>query len=335
MCRLRKTRCDAGKPTCSLCKELEIECIYRRPNGDAKTQGSSENGISAVVQRLDRIESALDVLATTYSSYRQPPPTLLEKDPPSCQNDYASTSPASLSQMTLDRYACKMPNLLVFKSPGPDQDSYAYDVTSAFFRDQTTTITDMKLAHRLPFEEMNVTRPYLWELQRSFADNVLKWLPLFDSETASRHLQSAHISGYTEYTTSTCIALLIFAIGAIASDSAVYVQSSQKLPGFSYYARALAMLEVFPSPGEDLSVLQARVLAGWVPALNPDNTNTILKAFRAYLLFAVRPLQAWKAISQASQDCIIILKTTDLKTEPAHFRETFSRVFWICYVLEQ
>ncbi|KAF9889983.1 hypothetical protein FE257_006663 [Aspergillus nanangensis] len=316
VCRLRKTRCDATKPSCSLCKELEIECVYRRPNADAKDNDrTTDLGISAVVQRLDKIESTLDLLAT--QGYRQGTcDALAQGGPPSCQNEYASTSPASLSQMTAERYACKMPNLLLFKSPGPDQDSYAYDVASAFYRDQAATIVDMKIALRLPLVDMDLARPYLWELQRSFAESVLKWLPLFDSETATRHLQAARISGYTEYTTSTCLSLLIFAVGAITADAAVCTASSQQLPGFSYYSRALAMLDTFPSPGDGLSVLQCHVLAG------------------AYLLFAIRPLQAWKTISQASQDCIILLKTTDLDTEPVNLRESFSRIFWICYVLE-
>lgn len=47
----------------------------------------------------------------------------------------------------------------------------------------------------------------------------------------------------------------------------------------------------------------------------------------------MRPFLAWKAINHASQECIIVLKTVELGNESPEFRGTFSRIFWICYVL--
>jgi hypothetical protein len=31
VCRVRKTRCDAVKPSCSFCSQLGVECTYRKP----------------------------------------------------------------------------------------------------------------------------------------------------------------------------------------------------------------------------------------------------------------------------------------------------------------
>lgn len=47
----------------------------------------------------------------------------------------------------------------------------------------------------------------------------------------------------------------------------------------------------------------------------------------------MRPFLAWKAIHHASHECIITLKTVDLSKETPEYRNAFSRIFWICYVL--
>lgn len=50
-------------------------------------------------------------------------------------------------------------------------------------------------------------------------------------------------------------------------------------------------------------------------------------------MFAIRPLLAWKIFNEAAHDCLIILKTIKLSEETPEFRDTFSRIFWICYAL--
>lgn len=36
VCRSRKTRCDAARPSCSFCAEIGATCVYRRPEDIAK-----------------------------------------------------------------------------------------------------------------------------------------------------------------------------------------------------------------------------------------------------------------------------------------------------------
>lgn len=33
ICRVRKTRCDAVRPSCSFCSSLNVQCVYRKPSG--------------------------------------------------------------------------------------------------------------------------------------------------------------------------------------------------------------------------------------------------------------------------------------------------------------
>lgn len=120
-----------------------------------------------------------------------------------------------------------MPNLQKFVPTNGRLSEVAYDVSPTFYRDQRNTVIHFtKAIHQvLPNLQLDVPRPRLWELQRSFADNVLKWLPLFSPETATDYLASAEASNYCETLPSTCICFLIFAVGVVAVDQTVYLES--------------------------------------------------------------------------------------------------------------
>ena len=172
----------------------------------------------------------------------------------------------------------------------------------------------------LPIPEPDFNEPHLWSLHRSFADNILKWLPLFDPDTAASHLRYARETRFQHTGSSLCVVFLIFANGAISQDHSPYSRSAHELPGFAYYARALSILERLPATSKDLTALQCRILV------------------TVYLLFAMRPLEAWKNITLASQECVLLLRanTNDDPTldHLEQFREAFRRIYWICYVLE-
>ncbi|KFY30227.1 hypothetical protein V493_02062 [Pseudogymnoascus sp. VKM F-4281 (FW-2241)] len=52
-CRLRRKKCDEGSPCCSACKNLGLECNYKRPmwwsNGDSRRQ--QKDGIKLIIKR--------------------------------------------------------------------------------------------------------------------------------------------------------------------------------------------------------------------------------------------------------------------------------------------
>jgi hypothetical protein len=209
-----------------------------------------------------------------------------------------------------------MPNLLAFTAPSPKTASWSYDCTSDFFEDQFNCITDLRQALVSYAHPVDLAGPHLWRLKHSFADNVLNWLPLFDHETASEHLRSAQASNHEGSTSSLCLVFFIYAVGSIARDECAYTKMACDLPGFAYYSRALHILEGLPAPSQDLCILQCRILTA------------------VYLLFSMRPLEAWKSIFQASQDCIVLLRK-QIVNEPSQYQESFSRIYWICYILEK
>lgn len=206
-------------------------------------------------RRLDRIEAEIQDLVHASSDKPHGGGTLrvAEKREPS------SSTPRSFPTA---RPVCKMPNLQRFCPLNTNLSELAYDVRLAFFRDQRSTVTEMTKAMDSAVWNLELSRPCLWELQRSFADNILKWLPLFSPKTATEYLSDAEQSGYQPNTHTTCIAFLIFAVGAAAADQTAYMQSSLELPGFSYFSRAMSMVHTFTSSEAELGILQAKVLTG-------------------------------------------------------------------------
>ena len=76
-----------------------------------------------------------------------------------------------------------------------------------------------------------------WRLQRAFVSEFLRWIPIFDDETCLQHVHIASINGFSDNSASTCLTLLMFAIGAMASDEQLCYEDPSQLPGFQYLAR--------------------------------------------------------------------------------------------------
>lgn len=114
----------------------------------------------------------------------------------------------------LGRSAYKMLNLQRFGRTNNRLSELAYDVSLAFYQDQRNTMAHFTKTtqHILPDLRQDVSGPRLWELQRSFADNVIKWLSLFSLETVPGYLAPREASNYSEHLPSTCICFLIFAV---------------------------------------------------------------------------------------------------------------------------
>lgn len=242
--------------------ELEIECVYQKP-APVDSGRDKDSGLSAIIQRLDRIECAIEDLAPSDQFSRQS--DNLSSTPFSITGPI-STSPSPAS---FGRSSRKLPNLLNFNHTDPDRRSFSYNVTSSFYRDQIETEIEMIQAMQGPLLDMDLSQTNIWGLQRSFADNILKWLPILSPNSATEILAQAEALGYQDPAMSTSISLLLFAVGAIAADPTAYIESSSSLPGFSFYCRGYAMLNTLASPLNILSKLQGKVLAGY-DLLCPD-----------------------------------------------------------------
>lgn len=223
---------------------MNIPCVYKGPS---KSNQQQDDGSP---NRLEKIESTLEAIKSILEHQHgtSPRSTIAV----SRHSEPFADSPSSIL-FGKHRPLPRMPNLFAFNGP----DLWRYDCTEDFFSDQLGSLSDMR---NVQIAELDLSRPHLWRLQQSFVENVLKWFPLFDYETGSKHLQAAQTSKHELSSTSLCLVYLIYAIGSLALDSRLYVQSLDDLPGFAYYTKAFETMKDFPHFSTDICILQCRTL---------------------------------------------------------------------------
>jgi hypothetical protein len=99
-----------------------------------------------------------------------------------------------------------------------------------------------------------------WRLQRAFVSGFLRWMPIFDDEACLHHVQFASKSQFSDNSASSCLTLLMFAIGAMAGDEHLYRDDPRQLSGFSYVALGYGILKAMRAPMGDIGHLQCRTL---------------------------------------------------------------------------
>ncbi|PGH20116.1 hypothetical protein AJ80_03684 [Polytolypa hystricis UAMH7299] len=345
ICRARRTKCDARKPACSKCMELEVECVYRKPNlwDREPVTAAATAALGKVDSRLDQIQTSISTLAeqvanitksqaslrlsTEYSSplaafsppenNNSPRIDLLVNQP--VQPYQRKPDPPTYGILTSSRsHGHRMPNLLSFVSPaslGP----FSYDYANKFFSGEVINgdrlFQSMEECLHMADFPPDFSQQTCWRLQRAFVDGFLKWLPLFGEETCLHHVRIAAASNFSDTNTSTCLSLFIFALGAMALDDRFYHEDPVQLPGFVYLALAQRMLRSLTPFIGDIELLQCQNL------------------FSAYLGFAIRPVQSWNEIGPVARECMITLKTDWRRGDPetTNMKE---RAFWVAYVME-
>lgn len=302
--------------------------MYRQPNLQERvtTHAVSHSALSKVEDRLDGIQNMLNTLWDEVSSssnsgrrasVRRTSSSQSPSDlSPSC-NILENSSPSFRNVVPGRTHGVRMPNLITFVSPaslGP----FSYDSAQTFFKsemqqgEQLFGCIDALLWTESP---ITLSKQKWWRLQRAFVNGFLHWMPLFDDETCIAHLQKSSEVSFQDSSASTCLSLLMFAIGAVVEDQTLYQPEPNALPGFEYLSAAYKILQTMKTPTFDIEQLQCRVL------------------FAAYLSFVMRPVTAWKEISQVARDLLLVLKTNWGAGEP-HLIDMLSRTYWVVYVIE-
>jgi hypothetical protein len=106
-----------------------------------------------------------------------------------------------------------------------------------------------------------------WTLQQAFAENFLRWIPLFPNEVMLKHLNIASKDGYAGNGASKCLVMFIHAIGALSEDRSLY-KNAHELAGFGYLVRAYKLLVTLPPSSPDITVVQCRILFAYEPPLS-------------------------------------------------------------------
>lgn len=206
------------------------------------------------------------------------------------------------------------PNLLTFCCP-PFINSESWDDTELFYDDEIAA-GEMLYCQCQAFLTVtpNIQKAATRHLQQSFVLNFLRWIPIFDLKTCTDHVAQAFANDFSPGPSS-CLTLLLFAIGSISEDR--NQSAGNDLPGLDFFALGSQMLEGLSLRGGSLTSLQCRVLHS------------------VYLQCAIRPLQAWNSIVQASRDCMHIMSSSLRQRLDGAGRDTLHRVFWACSIILQ
>lgn len=269
MCRVRKTRCNAKRPSCSFCEDLKIECVYSRPQPtersprrrrNAQPAQSSPSTEAVLDRRLGSIEAGLNSLLnrSRITSIKLPGIFPSRTNSLSCWGYWPNVQVMDSSQQTL--YSFKVPSLLVFETASPCYRRWAYNHLQDFYDDQLTSVSNMSSCLRMPTTQPNFSRTHVLGLQEAFLTNVLRLFPFIEHEALLMHTNTAASTGYEAVNSSVCLALLVCAIGSCAQSPSLYEVDSGRLPGFPYFARAMNILEGLSAPVTDIPVLQCQVL---------------------------------------------------------------------------
>ena len=188
-------------------------------------------------------------------------------------------------RQTRGEAAVARPNLLAFACP-PFINSDSWDDTEEFYDDEMLASEQLYLqmqASRL--RVLDLSRKTTRYLQQSFVDNFLRWMPICDLQDCSDYVNQAYSCNFDPSNPSSCFAMLVFAIGAVAEGRIGTID--EELPGLDYFAEGSKMVDGMSLMTRSLTTLQCRIMQA------------------SYYQFSIRPLQAWNVISQASRDCMV------------------------------
>ncbi|KAG9243943.1 hypothetical protein BJ878DRAFT_542755 [Calycina marina] len=303
VCRIRKTRCDAGKPSCGFCLGIGIDCQYRLPaDWDRAKPGSPV--ASEALQRIEARIASLEEMAEA-ASQKDEHAIVTQLSPygqvsPSSQAVYShgdKTPPAS--------YSDGEPHTPYFHP----QPLGAAPRTPSEFSFQQTSGEGAAIQSRT----LDLSRKTTRYLQQSFVGNYLRWMPICDIQDCSDYVNEAYACNFEPSSSSSCFTMLVFALGAETEGRIGVIDG--ELPGLDYFAQGNRMADGMSLMTRSLTTLQCRIMQA------------------SYYQFSIRPLQAWNVISQASRDCMRLLPSSLPKILDEDSKEILHRVFWACSIL--
>lgn len=185
----------------------------------------------------------------------------------------------------------------------------------------------------VPTIEPDLSPRTCWLLQQSFATNVLPWLPLFQADYCVHHLEDATFHRFDPANPSSTLMLFLLAVGALLNRPNDTEDAVDRLAGMEYFYRGLKGLEIYnKSRRFDIVIIQCRILSSYVHQCFPLGYAD--HSLRIYLCIALRPLQAWTAISEASDAVMVLLKMKDMLAKDFALIQSVRRAYWCCFIIE-
>jgi hypothetical protein len=149
---------------------------------------------------------------------------------------------------------------------------------------------------------------------RCYFEKANVWYAVVDPNSWHNHVRTASAVAFRSGA-ETCIVLFVLALGQAASygQSISRLPEGQPIPGIDYFNAAWIVMPSLIIRNDVLSA-QCHILAA------------------AYLLYVVRPLEAWNMLCNASIKLQLLLQNQI--SIPAHLKELSERVYWNALMIE-
>ncbi|CZT25773.1 related to C6 finger domain protein [Ramularia collo-cygni] len=314
VCRSRKSKCDGGRPKCKLCTDLGAVCTYREPGAKL------DAGDKLILERLSNIESLLQSSLLG----RPAEPMLPESSSIVPEGRPFSASIGSCAgSLPLSGFGISPANN-ISAMPKSHTTPALHLLQWPVVRDLVSRPCDPQVLMQLELsrEPLVVETPYTLDLApettlglaRAYFENANVWYAAVDPNLWHSQLRTASKLSFRSGPES-CIVLLVLALGQAASlgDSILQVPQGQPIPGMDYFGAAWTLLPSLMIRNDVVSA-QCHILAA------------------AYLLYIVRPLEAWSLLCNASIKMQLLLSAPN-SIHP-QVRELSERVYWNTLLIE-
>ena len=324
ICRSRKSRCDGARPKCRLCSELNAECVYREPGIKL------DAGDKLILEQLSRIEGLLHSNLTTPTSagaVAGPISPATSNTASMGPEDHAvkrlsttSGGVAGANSLPLNGFGTWSANIStmpkIHTTPAlhllqwpviKDLISRPCDPQVLMQLEMARQPLDFGSHYSLDFS--NIT-PYV----HAFFEKVNVWYAIVNPNAWHSYYRTAISQGFRSGAES-CASLLVLALGQAAhyGQSISRVPQGQLVPGMSYFAAAWSLLPNLITRNDVLTA-QCHILAA------------------AYLMYLVRPLEAWNLLYNTSMKMQLLLSSPD--NIPPQLKELSERVYWDALMIE-
>ncbi|RVX74863.1 hypothetical protein B0A52_01140 [Exophiala mesophila] len=308
-CRVRRTKCNNERPSCSACLNIGAECTY--------TEGDHSSFDSASLAILDKLNTIEELLRTPNGHG---------------QNRSATLSDVGDETRTLSKLkSLNSPSLERTKDPAPCHMNIEGVLAWHVFDDLHPDL-DLKGLLNATDHGAPPTVPMVTEfdehfaeedLVESFMNNVFIYNPVLEEAKVQRYMRDARFNGIG-WDAQSCLLLLIYAHGSVVRafdsthqpDATSFRTSPQFKQAQSYFTAAQKRMGLLLCR---TGVLEAQCffLAG------------------VYLMATLRPLEAWKMFVQALACCQAFYTS---KSSPRGDQEGEQRlresIYWTCFKSE-
>lgn len=313
ICRLRKTKCDGGRPKCRLCTDLDADCVYREPGIKL------DAGDKLILERLSRIEGLLQSSLANNCAGRTSTSPATSNDTNAVCDDVVGKTVAVKPAVGLGSWAnattsiSTMPKVHTTPALTLLQWPLIRDLVPAAYDPQN--LLQLEMAR----EPLRLTPPTTLNLSnvavltQAFFERADVWYACVNPYTWNRYYKTAVARGFQDGSES-CAVLLVLALGEASHHGSIsFVPPDRDPPGLQFFSAAWSLLPNV-SMRNSVTAAQCMFLAS------------------AYLFYLVRPLDAWTMLSNVSMKLQLLFG--DCSHIPPQWQELSVRLYWNALLFE-